>query len=117
MNTQMLQGRVALITGGSKGIGFGAAERLIEEGAFVYITGRGKEALDKAVAPLARATRRPPIDRVGHAGLRITAIRENTDAAGTKRNGLIMVATFFEIGDEPAERVRAQIEAKAVWSK
>ncbi len=37
MNTQILQGRVALITGGSKGIGFGAAERLIEEGAFVYI--------------------------------------------------------------------------------
>ncbi|EJL22710.1 SDR family oxidoreductase [Novosphingobium sp. AP12] len=52
MNTPMLEGRVALVTGGSKGIGFGSAERLIEEGAFVYITGRGKEALDAAVARL-----------------------------------------------------------------
>jgi NAD(P)-dependent dehydrogenase (short-subunit alcohol dehydrogenase family) len=55
MNTQSLQGRVALITGGSKGIGFGAAERLVEQGAFVYITGRGKEAIDKAVAALGRS--------------------------------------------------------------
>jgi len=52
MITPMLEGRVALVTGGSKGIGFGSAERLIEEGAFVYITGRGKEALDAAVARL-----------------------------------------------------------------
>ena len=52
MNTPILQGRIALVTGGSKGIGFGSAQRLIEEGAFVYITGRGKEALDAAVAKL-----------------------------------------------------------------
>jgi len=52
MNTPTLEGRVALVTGGSKGIGFGSARRLIEEGAFVYITGRGKEALDEAVAKL-----------------------------------------------------------------
>ncbi len=52
MNTPILEGRVALVTGGSKGIGFGSAQRLIEEGAFVYITGRGKEALDSAVAKL-----------------------------------------------------------------
>lgn len=52
MNTPILEGRVALVTGGSKGIGFGSAQRLIEEGAFVYITGRGKEALESAVAKL-----------------------------------------------------------------
>ena len=52
MNTPVLQGRIALVTGGSKGIGFGSAQRLIEEGAFVYITGRGREALDAAVAKL-----------------------------------------------------------------
>jgi len=52
MNTPTLEGRIALVTGGSKGIGFGSAQRLIEESAFVYITGRGKKALDAAVAKL-----------------------------------------------------------------
>src|SRR3954466_1273617 len=52
MNNPILDGRIALVTGGSKGIGFGSAQRLVEEGAFVYITGRGKEALDAAVAKL-----------------------------------------------------------------
>jgi NAD(P)-dependent dehydrogenase (short-subunit alcohol dehydrogenase family) len=50
-------GRVALITGGSRGIGFGIARRLIAEGASVVITGRRQESLDEAVAELgARAT-------------------------------------------------------------
>jgi NAD(P)-dependent dehydrogenase (short-subunit alcohol dehydrogenase family) len=49
--------RVALITGGSRGIGFGIARRLIAEGASVVITGRRQESLDAAVAELGgRAT-------------------------------------------------------------
>ncbi|MDR1202204.1 MAG: glucose 1-dehydrogenase [Tannerellaceae bacterium] len=41
-------GKVAVVTGGSSGIGFAAAKRLADEGAFVYITGRNREQLDKA---------------------------------------------------------------------
>jgi NAD(P)-dependent dehydrogenase (short-subunit alcohol dehydrogenase family) len=44
-----LDSKIALITGGNSGIGLGTARRLIEEGAFVYITGRRMEALDRAV--------------------------------------------------------------------
>ncbi len=44
--------RVALVTGGSRGIGFGVARRLIAEGASVVITGRRQESLDAAVAAL-----------------------------------------------------------------
>jgi NAD(P)-dependent dehydrogenase (short-subunit alcohol dehydrogenase family) len=44
-----LEGRVALVTGGSSGIGFATAERFVAEGAFVYITGRRRAQLDAAV--------------------------------------------------------------------
>ena len=47
-----LHGKTAVITGGATGIGRAAAERFIEEGAFVFIFGRRQEALDAAVADL-----------------------------------------------------------------
>ena len=47
-----LEGKIALITGGSEGIGFGTAQEFIAEGAYVFITGRRQAALDKAVAAL-----------------------------------------------------------------
>ncbi|WP_437815695.1 SDR family NAD(P)-dependent oxidoreductase [Sorangium sp. So ce1078] len=47
-----LQDKVAVVTGGSTGIGLGIAKRLISEGAFVYITGRRQAELDEAVRSL-----------------------------------------------------------------
>ncbi len=45
-------GQVALVTGASRGIGLGVAQRLVDEGARVCITARKQEALDAAVATL-----------------------------------------------------------------
>ncbi|MEL6275846.1 MAG: SDR family oxidoreductase [Bacteroidota bacterium] len=47
-----LQGKTAYITGGSKGIGFGIAEKLMEEGVNVIITSRSQEAAADAAQVL-----------------------------------------------------------------
>src|SRR5579862_6606632 len=44
-----LDGKVALVTGGSSGIGLATAQRFVKEGAYVYVTGRRQSELDKAV--------------------------------------------------------------------
>jgi len=44
-----LDGKVAVVTGASEGIGFASALRFAEEGAYVYLTGRRKPELDEAV--------------------------------------------------------------------
>jgi NAD(P)-dependent dehydrogenase (short-subunit alcohol dehydrogenase family) len=43
------EGKVALVTGGTSGIGFAAAQRFVADGAFVFITGRRQAELDAAV--------------------------------------------------------------------
>lgn len=45
-----LSGKIALVTGGSSGIGLASAQALAEQGAKVYITGRRQGELDAAVA-------------------------------------------------------------------
>jgi len=44
-----LKGKVAVITGGSSGIGLATTKRFVEEGAYVFVTGRRQTELDKAV--------------------------------------------------------------------
>jgi 3-oxoacyl-[acyl-carrier protein] reductase len=49
---QGLKGRTAVVTGASRGIGLGIAQRLVDEGARVVLTARKPEALEEAVSAL-----------------------------------------------------------------
>ena len=50
-----LEGKIALVTGGSSGIGLATAERFVAEGAYVFITGRRQAELDAAVKQVGRS--------------------------------------------------------------
>ena len=47
-----LEGRVAVITGGTEGIGLATAKLFVKEGAYVFITGRRQKELDEAVSAI-----------------------------------------------------------------
>jgi NAD(P)-dependent dehydrogenase (short-subunit alcohol dehydrogenase family) len=47
--TKKLQGKVAVITGGTTGIGLAATKLFVREGAYVFIIGRRQKELDEAV--------------------------------------------------------------------
>ena len=49
-----LQGKIALVTGGSSGIGLGTAKQFVNEGAYVFITGRREPELAAAVKEIGR---------------------------------------------------------------
>ena len=70
-----LAGKIAVISGGTSGIGLAIAQRFVKEGAHVFIFGRRRDALDEAVqliganvtAIQADASRLEDLDRVADA--------------------------------------------------
>ncbi|GLK47173.1 oxidoreductase [Brevundimonas intermedia] len=49
-----LEGKVAVVTGATSGMALASAKRFVEEGAYVFITGRRQDALDDAVKAIGR---------------------------------------------------------------
>ena len=47
--SEKLKDKIALITGGTEGIGLATAKLFVKEGAYVFITGRRQKELDEAV--------------------------------------------------------------------
>jgi len=50
-----LEGKIGLVTGGTSGIGLATAKRFVDEGAYVFITGRREPELTKAVKEIGRS--------------------------------------------------------------
>jgi NAD(P)-dependent dehydrogenase (short-subunit alcohol dehydrogenase family) len=62
MAAGQLDGKIAVITGGTAGIGLAIAKRFVAEGAYVFITGRSQSRLDAAVSQIGRSVTGVPGD-------------------------------------------------------
>jgi 3-oxoacyl-[acyl-carrier protein] reductase len=78
MNTIDLKNRIAIVTGGARGIGFAIAKRMLASGATVVLWDADAAALDKAGAALGR-------EADGHAGRVHTTLVDVTDDAALAR--------------------------------
>ena len=102
--TSKLAEKIALVTGGSSGIGLGIAQHFAQEGARVFITGRHLSELDKAVTTIGSdasaiqgdTTPLADLDRI-YATVKARAGRIDVLAANA---GLYEFATFGEITEE-----------------
>jgi 3-oxoacyl-[acyl-carrier protein] reductase len=102
MTVKALAGRVAIVTGGSRGIGAAIAARLAESGAAVVVSGRDADRLERAVKELetlgapvlgvvADSAKRQDADRLADAAReRFGRIDVLVNNAGMTRDGLLL---------------------------
>lgn len=106
--TRKLADKVAVVTGGSTGIGLGIAEHFAQEGARVFITGRHRSELDKAVTAIGGnaaalqgdTTNLADLDRI-YATVKAQAGHIDVLAANA---GVYELATLGEITEEHFDR-------------
>jgi NAD(P)-dependent dehydrogenase (short-subunit alcohol dehydrogenase family) len=80
--TRRLEGRSAIVTGASRGIGLAIAQRLVQEGARVCLTARRPDPLAEAVAELPAGSAITVAGKADDAGHRDETIRRAVDAFG-----------------------------------
>ncbi|SRR5579884_2158200 len=98
-------GLAALVTGGGSGIGFGAAARLVRDGAHVTICGRTEERLQAAVAKLETQATEAAVSR--GEGVGATATAERSPVEGSVMPGRIRYVVADVTIEEDVERAVA----------
>ena len=90
--------KVALVTGGSRGIGYAIAEALLDEGAKVYICGRDASTVKSAVAKLTGTGRSDRVDGAAADVRRYEDCRSAVASAAERFGGLDILVTNAGIG-------------------
>jgi NAD(P)-dependent dehydrogenase (short-subunit alcohol dehydrogenase family) len=89
-------GKIAVVTGGSAGIGRGIATRFVRAGARVFITGRNQAGLDKAVAEIGGPIGAVRGDTSNLAD--IDRIYQSVREKAGRIDVLVVNAGFYEVG-------------------
>ena len=112
-----LRGKVAVVTGASRGIGFAIARTLLEEGCLLAICARDAERLDAAVRELSRGPRRVigvPTDVTDEAAVQtfVRRVREEfgridilVNNAGTHLRGTVESTTLYILERQLRDKV------------
>lgn len=83
-----LENKIAIITGGSRGIGFATADKFLQEGATVILTASSQESTDKAVAQLKEKYPDKTVAGISPNLASLASVRESFEAAA-KQYGCI----------------------------
>ena len=107
--TSMLKGKVAIVTGGTRGIGYAIVKKYLENGTTVVLFGSRQETVDKAIASLKAENPAWTVDGACPSLTDAAAVEEAVKAVAAKYGRLDILVNNAGISDStPTEKVTAE---------